>query len=139
MNKYLKFDFKIYNNMNNYSFKIIVTGIFFIVMIVSGIWLSKLGRPLNNGVFTIHKLISLLTIVFSVITVYQLQKNIELRNIDVVFIIITGIAFLVSFVSGALLSFDNLVNKFILTFHKTSPVLLVISIAILIYLLTIRS
>ncbi|MBN2518882.1 MAG: hypothetical protein JXB17_00115 [Bacteroidales bacterium] len=125
--------------MNNYSFKIIVTGIFFIVMIVSGIWLSKLGRPLNNGVFTIHKLISLLTIVFSVITVYQLQKNIELRNIDVVFIIITGIAFLVSFVSGALLSFDNLVNKFILTFHKTSPVLLVISIAILIYLLTIRS
>ncbi len=127
------------NNMNNFSFKIIVTGILFIIMIISGIWLSKLGRPLNNGVFTVHKLISLLTIVFSAITVYRLQKNIELKSIDLVFIIIMEIAFLVSIASGAILSFDNLVNKFTLTVHKASPVLLVISIAILIYLLTIRS
>ena len=39
--------------------KFIIAGLFFVFILLSGVWLSRTGRPLNVLILTIHKLISL--------------------------------------------------------------------------------
>jgi hypothetical protein len=121
--------------MKTVEVRIIINVILVLVTIISGIWLSRLGRPLNTPLFTVHKIIALLTIILTVIIVYQLQKNIELSNIELILIIASAIFFLLAFVSGALLSFDKLAVGILQMIHKVTPLLLVISTGLAIYLM----
>ncbi len=121
--------------MKTLEVRIIINVILVLVTIISGIWLSRLGRPLNTPLFTVHKIIALLTIILTVIIVYQLQKNIELSNIELTLIIVSAIFFLLAFVSGALLSFDKFAVGIIRMIHKVTPLLLVISTGLTVYLL----
>jgi hypothetical protein len=50
---------------------IIATGLLFLITFISGAWLSRNGRPLNTAIFTIHKLISLLTLISTALTIYN--------------------------------------------------------------------
>ena len=43
----------------NITVRAVVAGLFFLFVLLSGIWLSRKGRPLNVGISTVHKLISL--------------------------------------------------------------------------------
>ena len=115
--------------------RIIATGILILFTIISGIWLSKLGRPLNVVIFAIHKIIALLTTILTVIIIYQLQKNIKLSNVELILIAVTGLIFLIALISGALLSFEKPVNLILLTIHKLTPFLIVVSTALTIYIL----
>ena len=121
--------------MKTIELKIIVTGILVICAIISGIWLSKLGRPLNLVIFNFHKIISLLALISTAITIYHLQKNAELRNLEIILIIVTALVFLIAFVTGALLSFDKPVNNTILAVHKVTPFLIVASGTLIIYMM----
>jgi len=121
--------------MHTIGTKIIITGILILIIIVSGIWLSRLGKPYNVALFTIHKIISILAIISTVITIYHLQKPIEISNIEWVLMILTGLLFLMAFVTGALMSFEKPVHAIISITHKITPFLIVISTALIIYLL----
>ncbi|HUS87441.1 MAG TPA: hypothetical protein VMW76_09385 [Bacteroidales bacterium] len=113
----------------------IITIILFAFIILSGIWLTKSGRPLNTVLFSIHKILAIIAIILTVITIYHLQKGIDLRNPELILILATGVFFLLELVSGALLSFDSLVNETVLTIHKITPSLIVISTVLTIYFL----
>ncbi len=121
--------------MKTIEIRIIGTGILILFTIISGIWLSRLGRPLNVAIFAIHKIIALLTIILTVITIYYLQKNVKLKNIELILMVVTGLIFLFAFVSGAILSFEKPVNLIILTIHKVTSFLIVISTTLTIYIL----
>jgi hypothetical protein len=57
------------------NLKIILAGVLFILSIIIGIVLSRLGRPLNPMVSAIHKLLALASLVFLVIVIYSLFKT----------------------------------------------------------------
>jgi hypothetical protein len=65
----------------NASVRVIVAGVFFLLIFLSGIWLSRTGRPLNVGISTIHKLISLAAGIFLLVTIYQRNQVIPLNTI----------------------------------------------------------
>jgi hypothetical protein len=104
--------------------KFILSGILIALSVISGVWLSKMGRPLKSAIFTLHKLVSVITIILMVTIIYQLQKAIEKDNTEILFMAATGLFFVFALVSGALLSFERPVNKIILFIHKLSPLLL---------------
>ncbi len=54
--------------------KYIIAGLFLLFIILSGIWLSRTGRPLSVLILTLHKLISLGAVVFLAITVYRIHQ-----------------------------------------------------------------
>ena len=118
--------------------KIISSGLLFFFTIVTGIWLSNSGKPLNSLILNIHKLIALGSVIFIVIVIHNLLKNAGSSQVILTLIIVTGLFVLALFVSGALLSFGKPVNNIILTIHAVTPIPAVITTAMIIYLLLSR-
>lgn len=116
--------------------RIILIGIFYIVMIITGLLLSKRGRPLNTILFTIHKITAVLAIILTIMLAHKMQKEIAINPGEISVVAIAGICLAMTFISGALLSFDKLVHPVTSTIHKIFPYLSILSAAITFYLLT---
>jgi len=54
--------------------KIIIIGIPFLVMITSGLLLSKGGKTLNTNLFTIHKIFPYLAILSTAVALFLLYR-----------------------------------------------------------------
>jgi hypothetical protein len=131
--------------------RLIAAGLLFLFTLISGFWLSKSGKPINVTIFTIHKLIALLTAILIAAAIVHLHQAIDTRTIfefgaakfsaakfsAVLFgaIAATGLLFLLLFISGALLSLEKPVPGVFLTIHQAAPLVAGISAAVTIYLL----
>jgi hypothetical protein len=85
----------------------IITGLSFVFIFLSGIWLSRTGRPLHVGLSTIHKLISLGAGIFLLTILHQRSRVVPLTTTEWIAIVVTGLCFLGNVVSGGLLSTDK--------------------------------
>jgi hypothetical protein len=119
----------------NVTARAIVVGLFFLFILLSGIWLSRTGRPLNIAISTVHKLISLAAGVFLLATVYQRNRAIPLNATEWIAIALTGLCFLGAVVSGGFLSSDKPMPAAVLRIHQIAPVLTMLSTAATLYLL----
>jgi len=115
--------------------KLIISGILFFFLLVSGMWLSLLGRPLNMILFNVHKIIAIAVIVVLAFFILKLIKNMNLQPLELWFLVLSGIFLILAFASGAILSFEGLVNNFTRMVHKLMPYLAVVSMTITVLLL----
>jgi hypothetical protein len=123
--------------MEAISTKLIAAGILFLLTLISGVILSRSGRPFSIGLITIHKLIALGTMVFIGMAVYQLYKIAD-RNviIETSVMIITGILFLSLVATGALLTREEMqLPEVVIRIHQVAPLLALVSSSISVYLL----
>jgi hypothetical protein len=112
----------------------IVAGLFFLFIFLSGVWLSRSGKPYSVIILTIHKMISLAAAVFFVITIYRINQMAKLSAIELVAVVVTGLLFLGTGVSGGLVSADKPMPVALLRVHQIVPVLTVLSTAATLYL-----
>ena len=63
--------------------KFVIAGIFLVLIIVSGLWLSRTGRPLNVLILTVHKLIAVAGVALLVITLYRLNQTAPLSPVEI--------------------------------------------------------
>jgi uncharacterized membrane protein YhiD involved in acid resistance len=112
----------------------IVTGLFFFFIFLSGIWLSRTGRPLNVGISTLHKLISLAAGIFLLATIYQRSRLVPLNATEWIAIVVTGLGFLGTVASGGILSSDDPRPVAVLRIHQVFPVLALLSSGATLYL-----
>jgi hypothetical protein len=117
---------------------IIGAGSFFVVIFVSGYWLSRSGKPYNVIVLTVHKLISLAAVVFLVITMVQSNRVATLSAMELVAGVVTGLFFLGLMATGGLLSSDKQMPAVVLRLHRIAPYLTVLAAAATLYLLQSR-
>ena len=122
----------------NVTLRAVVAGLFFLVVFLSGIWLSRTGRPLNVAISTVHKLISLAAGVFLLVTIYQQSRVIPLGAIEWIAIVVTGLCFLGTVASGGFLSSEKPMPAAVLRVHQILPVLATLSTAATLYLLFSR-
>jgi heme A synthase len=116
--------------------RLALTGSLFLLTLGSGLWVSQSGKPYNTVIFTIHKLISLSTIIVTAITINYLHKLAALRPaVEYTAIAITALLFLFLLVSGGILSAAKHLPAFILRIHQAAPLLAFISTASTLYLL----
>jgi hypothetical protein len=113
----------------------LVVGLLFPFVLLSGIWLSRTGRPLNVGISTVHKLTSLAAGVLLLVTITQRNLGIPLSGTEWVAIVVTGLCFLGTVAAGSLLAFDKPMPVAVSRLHQIAPVLTVISTAATLYLL----
>jgi hypothetical protein len=118
----------------NITVRATVAGLFFLFIFLSGIWLSRAGRPLNVGISTVHKLISLAAGIFLLVTIYQRNKVIPLSAIEWLAIVVTGLCFLGTVASGGFLSSDKPMPVALLRVHQVFPVLTALSSGATLYL-----
>ncbi len=122
-------------DMNTTTSKIIICGSLFLFTLLSGVWLSHSGRPLNTLIFTIHKLVALATVIVTGRNIYLLSRSVDTQTFLLAAIAVTGVLFLALFVSGALLSFEKSVPQAVLRVHQIVPPLALIASSIALYLL----
>jgi hypothetical protein len=121
--------------MSTIQVRVAGTGLFFLLLFLSGIWLSRAGKPYNTLIFTIHKLIGLAGGVFLIVTVYQTHQVAPLGLLEIAAIVITVLLFVGTVAAGGLLSIDKPMPAVVLRLHQFIPVLTVLSTAWTLYLL----
>ena len=122
--------------MNVQTTKLIAAGLLFVFTLLSGVWLSNSGKPYNSGIFTIHKLIALATIILIGMGFYNLYKALDLQSfIAIAVIAASGLVFLALLVTGALLSLNISLSGMALKLHQALPLLALAASTITIYLL----
>jgi hypothetical protein len=110
--------------MKTFESKLIVTGILFLLTIVSGVWLSKTGKPYKMSIVTAHRLISIATLVVAALAVFQIQKGIALNAMSIVLICVSAILFIALIVSGGILTRpDTETIQPVLLLHRVLPVI----------------
>ena len=125
--------------------KIAVTGILFLIALLSGIWLSRnlrlndprpSGKPLTGADSAVHELSAFAMGIIAGVTIRNLHRGIEFRSIEFTAVIIAGLLFVLMVVSGSLLSLGKARNDEILTLHKVGSLLTFIITSWAMYLLT---
>jgi hypothetical protein len=112
----------------------IIAGLFFLFIFLSGIWLSRTGRPLNVAISTVHKLVSLAAGIFILVTIYQQSRVVPLSALEWIAIVVTGLCFLGTVASGGFLSSEKPAPVALLRVHRIVPVLTLLSSAATLYL-----
>lgn len=113
----------------------IISGLLFLLIFLSGIWLSRTDRPLNVGLSTIHKLVSLAAGIFLLVIIYQQNRMTPLNTVEWIAIVVTGLCFLGTVASGGFLSTDKPAPVALLRVHQVVPVLTLLSSAVTLFLL----
>jgi hypothetical protein len=122
--------------MNALSTKIVVAGALSALTLLSGVWLSHLGKPYNTVVFNIHKLIAVATIIVIAITVVGLFKVIDARTfVEMFAAAFAGVLFLALVATGGMLSINPSLSAAVLRVHQIAPLLALASSAVSIFLL----
>ena len=103
--------------MTTVQVRLIETGIFLLLMFLSGFWLSRGGKPYPGGKFNLHKFIGLGTGVFLIVMVYRAHQAAPLSAAQVTAVAITALLFLLT-ISGLT---SRLTDGRVLHKHPTNP------------------
>lgn len=114
--------------------KLVSAGAFFLFIFLSGFWVSRLGRPYGMLPVTVHKLIALAMGVHLGWTVYQTHRIIPLNTVQIIAVVVTVLFFIVSVVTGSLLSTNKPMPEVVSLINKWFPYLTVVSTGVMIYL-----
>lgn len=115
--------------------KFILVGVFLVFVVLTGLWLSRTGKPFNVILLTIHKLISLAGVVFLAVTLYRLNQTGAFTSLQLVLSGATILLFIALIVTGGLLSTAKVWPGVVLKIHQIVPTLVILSTAANLYLL----
>jgi hypothetical protein len=121
--------------MKTFELKIAIIGILFLAMILSGVWLTKKGKPYPTSIFTIHKLVVLAAMAYIgyfFYTTFMIETVSSAANL---LIILSAVFLVLAFITGAILSIVKDARPAQLFAHKITPVLSLVFVAITLFLL----
>lgn len=117
--------------------KLIYAGVLALLTLISGVIVSRSGKPLNIWLVTIHKLIAVAAVVFIYIAFNQLNKTADGKMfIEFGLAVISAIFILALIATGALLTREEMeLPAFVLKIHQVAPLLALTFSSLTIYLL----
>ena len=104
---------------------------FFIIILVTGIFLHRSEDTYNSIIFTTHKLGALALCIFSVKTILSIMEVTDAGSIVNVFIVIGTLAVIVLFATGIIMSINKDLSQLLPLFHTVTTFALVISITVI--------
>ena len=107
----------------------------FLMIIATGFWMSSGGKPYNSGIFTLHKLISVAAVVILTVITIKTHRASGLNGYELIAVIVTGILFLGTLVTGGMLSVDKAMPAIVLRMHHILPFLTTASTGITLFVL----
>ncbi len=109
-------------------------GLLFLVTIAFGYSVKVGGKPYNSLLFNIHKLIALAGVVLVVIRLVRSDYFATSTSPDLLLIILGGAGVLALFVTGAIMSIQEELNRIPQLIHQVSPVLIIVAAFLFYYL-----
>ncbi len=121
--------------MTTVQVRLIETGLFLLLMFLSGFWLSRAGKPYPGGKFNLHKFIGLGTGAFLILMVYRAQQAAPLSALQVTAVAITALLFITNVIAGGLVSLTKPMPGAVKLIHKVFPYICTIAAGVTVYLL----
>ena len=121
-------------NMTTLTSRIVATGVLVVFVFLSGFWLYRSGRPINTIILTVHKLIALGALALIGVTIYQINQVTALNAALWIAVVVTGVLFVVTIITGGLLSLEQPVMAVSIV-HKIGPFLTVAGVVVTMALL----
>ena len=115
--------------------RVLATGALLVLVLISGLWTSRAGKPYRTLPFTIHKLAGLAAGILLGIIVYGANQVAPLGLIEIAAIVVTVLIFAGTVAAGGLLSAKEQTSTIVLRLHQVLPVLALLSAAGILYLL----
>jgi hypothetical protein len=113
-------------------------GLAFLLTLVFGFWLSRVGRPYNGVLFNIHKLLALGAVIAAAVQFSGILRGVPAQALSGVALVVAGAGVIALFATGALMSLNNPNYALLLNIHRVAPALVVIPLALAAWLLTGR-
>jgi len=124
--------------MTGNHFRILYIVVFFVLIFLSGFWLSRDGRPYGVLLLTVHKLLSVGAVVFLTVILVRINRMDGISSAELIAAVITGVLFLSTIATGGLLSTAKLMPALVHQLHQITPFLTLASTALTLYLLLTR-
>jgi hypothetical protein len=121
--------------MTTLQLRFVSAGLFFLLILPLGLWLSHSGKPYNLALFNLHKLIGVGLFVFLAINVYRVNRATPLNTLQLTACLLAALFFAATIVTGGLVSLPKAMPGIVSLSHRLLPYLTVLSTAISIYLL----
>ncbi len=96
-----------------------------VVVIASGFWLTRAGRPYPIALVTAHKAAALAAIVIIGMVVYQASRVTALPRQEVILVAVAAACVVATFASGAVVSATEAAPAWARWMHRTTPYLAV--------------
>ena len=122
--------------MSTVRFRVVIVGLSFLFIFLSGCWLRRTGKPYNGLIFTIHKLVGLAMGVFLIMTIKQVHQVAPLGPVEITAIVVTALFFAATVTMGSLLSIGKPMPTVISMMNKLFPYPTVLSTVVTLYLLS---
>jgi hypothetical protein len=123
--------------METVTGKAVAVGIILLFTLISGVIVSRSGRPLNVWLVTVHKLAAVATLVLIVLAVHQAYKTADGRLFLTVSLAVLSAALFVTLIaSGAFLTREEMdLPVYVLKIHRLVPLPALLSTSLTVYLL----
>ena len=116
----------------------ILPGYLFLIILGFGLWVSKVGKPYNNVLFNLHKLIALGAVILTALRIFKLDPFITFPNLAILLIALAVLCVIGMFASGAVMSIKDEVPTAALLVHRILPAIIFIFISISIYIIVLE-
>lgn len=115
--------------MNTASLLIPIVAFGFFMVFLFGYRLSRVKKPYPGLIFNFHKLTALVLLVYLILTTIQIHRIHPLNLFQLATVIISGLCFVLTMVSGGLVSVEKSMPAFVKKVHKVLPYLTLLLIA----------
>ena len=115
--------------------KFLPVGVLFVITVGFGFWVSRVGKPYQTLLFTIHKLVALGGVVLASIRFFKVDQLAEFPPLVIVLLGFTTVCVIIMFATGGVMSFKDELIKPVLLMHQVSPVLITVFTGLAVYLL----
>ncbi len=118
--------------MKTLESKLIVSGILILLMIITGILLTRSGKPYGTGLVTLHKLFSIAALVVVILAFVQQMKAAP-NPLWTYLAILAGVLFIAAIASGAFLTAEKTMPGWVSLVHKLSTPAIILVIGFTFY------
>ena len=101
----------------------------FVIVFISGFRLRISGKPYKSMIFNLHKLLAVAALVLLILIVRNINASANLNSVELVVCSISGLIFLITIITGGMMSIYKTAPPVVVMMHKTFPYLTVLSSA----------
>ncbi|TLM97341.1 hypothetical protein FDZ73_25180 [bacterium] len=125
--------------MSTTQVKLVIVGLLFVFIFVCGYILSRAGKPYPMVLFTLHKLLTLGTVVFLALSINKIAQVSPLSQLQILAVVITSVLFLATIATGGVVSAATSVPMIARGLHHIVPYLALLSSAWMIFIVFIKN
>lgn len=118
--------------------RILSSGILIVLVAVSGVWLSRFGKPYNVAFFTLHKVLALAAVILIATLFFDLYKAYRHTGPILLLTVSATLSAIALFATGAFLSIGKIPINLLKPVHIIASIVFLCSTVYSLYLSSLR-